>query len=82
LLSSVVNNVHGVVKGALYSGVYSETWDTLGDGGPTCYNELSVDFRIIVALIMAPAQYFLQKYLVGKVKKRYNNKIRFCIETI
>jgi len=70
LLGSALTNIHGVFKGALYSGIYSETKEDIADGGPTCYNEMTVDFRVIIALIMVPAQYFFQRYLVNRLKKQ------------
>jgi len=76
LLSSSVANIHSVVKGALYSGIYSDTYEDIGDGGPTCYKEMTVEFRVIIAIIMVPLQYFLQKYLVQKMKNKYKNKLQ------
>jgi len=70
LLGSTLTNIHVVVKGALYSGIYSDTVDDIEDGGPTCYKEMTVDFRVIIALIMALSQYFFQRYLVNRVRNQ------------
>lgn len=40
------------IKGPLYSKIYTETWEDIADGGPTCYKELSVSYRATVAVIM------------------------------
>jgi len=46
LLGSALTNIHGVFKGALYSGIYSETKEDIADGGPTCYNKMTVDLEL------------------------------------
>lgn len=41
-----------VIKGPLYSKIYTEVWEDIADGGPTCFKELSVSFRVLVAIVM------------------------------
>jgi len=52
LLYSVVSKIHWGIKRVFYSGVYTDTWEDIGDGGPTCFNEMTVEFRVIIAIIM------------------------------
>jgi hypothetical protein len=56
----------------MYSGVYSDTVDNIEDGGPTCYKEMTVEFRVIVAIIMAVVQYLFQRYLVNRLRNQRN----------
>jgi hypothetical protein len=60
----------------LYSGIYSDTVDDIQDGGPTCYKEMTVEFRVIIALIMAVAQYFFQRYLVNRLRNQQNKNAK------
>jgi hypothetical protein len=52
VINSLVSTVHWGVKRVMYEGIYTDTWEDIGDGGPTCYKELTVEFRVIIALIM------------------------------
>lgn len=36
------------IKDALIGDIWSDTYETLADGGPTCYKELSDFYRISV----------------------------------
>ncbi len=47
----IVNNVHWAVKRVIYSGVYTETWNNIGDGGPECYYEMTNQYRFTIAAI-------------------------------
>jgi hypothetical protein len=52
VINSAISTVHWGVKRVMYEGIYTDTWEDIGDGGPTCYKELTVQFRVIIALIM------------------------------
>jgi len=41
------------VKWVLYGDIYNENFENLGDGGPTCYNEMTNEFRITLSSISA-----------------------------
>jgi hypothetical protein len=52
LLKSAGISSHNLIKQIFYSRVYTDTYENIGDGGPACYKELTVEFRIIIAIIM------------------------------
>lgn len=41
-----------LIKGPLYSKIYTDQWEDLADGGPTCSKELTITYRATVAVIM------------------------------
>lgn len=43
--------VHRGVRRLFTAGVYTETWEDIADGGPTCYNELSPEYRIVTSIM-------------------------------
>lgn len=62
------------IKGPLYSGIYTETWEDIADGGPTCFKELSVGYRVTVALGMAVFQLLVLWFSLNQVRKKYPKK--------
>jgi len=60
MLDSLFNTL---IKRPLYSGIYTETWENLADGGITCFKELSVQYRAGVAVIMVTA---IQKHVYSE----------------
>ena len=62
------------IKGPLYSGIYTDTWEDIADGGPTCFKELSVKYRVTVAVIMVNFQIKISNFnLLGPLPI-------FCLE--
>ena len=41
------------IKRYLFGGIYSDTYEEFADGGPTCFNETTVQFRLLVSLFSA-----------------------------
>ena len=39
------------MRDTLYGKVYNATYDILDEGGPTCYNEMSLDFKLGATLL-------------------------------
>ena len=43
--------LHYYLKRIFYQNIFSETYEDIGDGGPKCFNEMTIDFRILIAAI-------------------------------
>lgn len=39
------------IKYGYFGGVYSDTYEEMSDGGPKCYESMSMQFRLIVTVI-------------------------------
>jgi hypothetical protein len=63
-----------LIRKPFYSKIYTETWENIADGGPTCYKELTVQFRTIITIIMTIVQYCVLKYSLGEVRRKYGQK--------
>jgi hypothetical protein len=48
---NIVYAFHRGFRRLFTSGVYTETWEDIADGGPTCYNELSMEYRAATCII-------------------------------
>lgn len=63
-------------KFLLYGGIYSQTYEELSDGGPKCYNDISPDFRLKVAIFSIILNliiiFKLQPY-ISKMKESHRN---------
>jgi hypothetical protein len=62
-----------LVKRPLYSGIYTDTWEDIGDGGPTCFKELTVQFRVVISIVMTIFQYSVLQFALKQVQKKYGN---------
>jgi TMEM164 family len=44
------------IKWVLFGGIYSESYEEYADGGPICYEEMTVEFRLLMTLVSVVAQ--------------------------
>jgi len=62
---------NSLIKRPLFSGIYTETWENLADGGITCFQELSIQFRTVIAIIMVILA-FLSRLLKNIFRQFFN----------
>lgn len=53
----------------MYGNIYSDTYESVGDGGPTCYYELTNTFRFSLSAISVFINSILVFVLYKKIKK-------------
>lgn len=58
----------GLIRDKFLQGVYNESYETLFNGGPSCYNESLLGFKIILSTILVSQRHnkshleYTQKY--------------------
>jgi hypothetical protein len=60
-----------LIRQPFYSRVYTDTWEDIGDGGPTCYKELTIQFRVTIAVCLAIIQAFVMRWALRQARKKF-----------
>lgn len=58
-----------IVKRYVFGGIYSDTYEEFADGGPTCFNEMTAQFRLLVSLFSASIGFLVVYLTLPTIRK-------------